>query len=940
MKKLCSFILIFGLFFANILANPATNTKEYVLENGLTAFLLEDSSTPIINVEFIVRAGFADQTPQTTGFFKLYTMLFREANPQINFSLIDCNSDSTKYCFTVTNSQLENTLSLFADSIFNSNFSDDILNEQLANLKNQVTEDSSSMAMLINSAIDSKVFSDSPWRHDSGIYPAIFKKTTEKTARTYITDIQNNWYIPQNCAIFISGNINSERCYTLLRNTFGKYTSNVKISEPKKLQPRNTQKKFVIHNEELSDELTQLVVQYTLMDLEQTDILAQALNNKYSTFKQQVLSLPELNIPGDEYINVAQAHEQATTRLIFQTLIQEPEDKKIKTSSVKQAEKFVQQIKTIPETLQPMEFTNAKNSLSYNLDAICQTSQLFMENLADFWTALSYNFYKPEPQIEEAIPESLTAAKMLSRVNQMYSINYNETLESLKNEEPYVFVIINTADYKKNKKAYDAAGYEEINSKNNNWYVQTMYKNIRDQFKPDENQYYSNSKASDNDYFKKNLLQLKTSTLSNGINITTKINQNTSGLSLLINIKGGKLNSPDDNGFEEVMVNMLSNMIQKELFYLQNQQIILGAVNVSTSTDLYTSQILIEASSFDFEAICAAVAQTLIYGEAAPATADRSVSGRQYKKRLENGSAVSQMYAAAINKIYPGSSLSKIYETENDILLDTTYTKILAAYPDLLNASRYDFIVSGNFTSHEQVVQTINKNFSQLDAKGFNIKGESKFENIGDSPLKDIYVKINHTFLTDIPAEKAGPMPAVLIPTTEFLDPVIYLQKVPAEKQQQALYYATINYLEVLINKEIQNNKRLKGTTVQVQLPKAGIPFVQITFMNVKHTKEVDVCYQNAIQKLSDSITKADKYLAEEITNQWIVSNLSAASTNSGTAKLIQQGYEYFSLSPQPDFYLQQYNYIQKAGVTDYQQILHLIQEKPFLKIYSADSNR
>ena len=141
------------------------------------------------------------------------------------------------------------------------------------------------MSTLINAAIDSRFFSASPWKHDSGIYPPVFKKTTDKSARTIIRQISEQWYTPKNSAIFISGNINTERTLLMLRNSFGRFYSNFRTPVEKNSLPVNHQRKYVLHSNEISSELTQLVIQYTLLDMEQTDLLALALGYEGSLFK-------------------------------------------------------------------------------------------------------------------------------------------------------------------------------------------------------------------------------------------------------------------------------------------------------------------------------------------------------------------------------------------------------------------------------------------------------------------------------------------------------------------------------------------------------------------------------------------------------------------------------------------------------------------------------
>ncbi|MCR4742611.1 MAG: insulinase family protein [Treponema sp.] len=933
-KGLTGLILIF-LLNTLFYANPAKAVKEYTLENGMQVFLLEDFSDALVHVDFQVRAGFSDQRPDNMGFFTLYSNLIKAKTNNLDFSLVECNSDSTSYKFTTTNSDLEDSIENLAVAIFDSQFSDDLIKEELDLLKKRVEEDSKSPAYLINSAIDSKIFSSSPWKHDSGIYPSLFKYLTVSQARTYLDDIKYNFYQPQKAAIFVSGNINCESLYNIINNYFGKYYSSVKTTKEKLLPENQSGRKFVIYDDEFSKDLTQVVIQYTLLDMEKADILSAALNNNYSTFKENALSIEELNIPGNEYINVAQAHKEDKARLIFQTLLQKPENKEISSNSLKQSLLFLDQVLNVKNYLQESEFESGKENLLYNQEKICQSSSIFMQNLSDFWIMQAHtNYFWPQDKIED-YPNSLTVAKMMARSNYLKSISCQDCIKSLESEEPFLFVIINTKDFKENKKEYLEAGFQALNSKNSSWYLQAMYKNIKDQLKPDSYQLSYNSRNSmDNEFYKKNIDSIKNYQLENGIKIVTKNNPNSQGLSILLNVKGGKMLSSQDNGFEEVMVNLLSLLIQREIYNYQAQGIILGNPSISSQTDLFTSHILIDCDYMDFSAIIRAMSKALIYGQIPPASADRAVANRQYKKRLENGSAVTQLMAYGIKNIYPNSDFTKIFDAQNEVLQNTTYTDILSAYPRLLNANKYDFIICGNYQKEEEIINIISQNFSKLEKKEkftFTLP-EGKF------PKKSSKVSIIHTFLTDIPAEEAGPQPAILIPTTEFLDPAIFYFKAPEDSNQLYLFNALINYLEKILSQEINKNPRLSETKVLLQLTQPKMNFASLIFTNVSHTKELDSCWKIAIKRLRQELENRPIEISQEIKNYWNLKELEASGSNSGTALLLQKGFEYKIDEPKADYYLQEYKSIQKANAQDFYSILDYFPITPDYRLYSKDS--
>ena len=928
-------LTLFFLITSRLFAAPVNKVQEYTLENGMQVFLLEDPSDAQVHIEYTCRAGFSSQTQSTCGFFKLFTKLIQAANPAINFSDIQCNADSSRYFIEASPSEVNDLLFRLSDAVFSPDFSDDLLRTQLNSMKKEVSDNANTMSAYINAAIDSRVFSEAPWKHDSGIYPPLFKKTTEKTARTVLKQISEQWYTPKNSAIFISGNINTDRTLLMLRNSFGRYYSSFRTPVEKPSAPVNRHRKYVFHSNEISPDLTQLVVQYTMLDMEQCDLMALALGYEGSLFKQQALSFEELNIPGDEYINVSAAHKKDSSRLIIQTLLQPPENKKLAaaTSSFKQASLFLKQLDLIPQITQPEEFEYAKNQLEYSLNRTASVPSDLMQTLSSFWAVQPY-YAGQEANLEGF--ESQTALLLMSRNQKLRENTLTESITKLQSEEPFIFIIINSKDYKANKKSYTAAGFEEINEKNASWYVQAMFKEMRSESEPQTQSklYATKADATDNSYYQKNRDSISESVLSNGIHLYTKQNPLSEQTSLVLSLKGGKYNSNDDNGFEEVMTNLLAGLIQKKLLAGQEQGLITGATYVTSKTGISSSQIIIEFDSEDTVAACRLIADSIIYGEIAPADADRAVSSRKYRKRLENGTVSNQLFGKMIGAVYGKGPLYNIYEAEKEILLDTDYTKILAAYPALLDASRYTLIATGKLD--EKLPQILNESLGLLTKTAAQIKIPDT--QTVTSAERNLSFPVQHTFLTDIPAEKAGPMPAVLIPTTEFLDPVIYALEAPEQgTKEAALYNAVLSYI---------GTKLSANNPVTVQLPSRTVNLGVLTIQNVAHTREMDAKYKNAVQSITDSLNhlQANEGIVRDIKNNWVQKEMKETGSNSGTALLMQKGLELADIGDTEHngalWYLDEYEWIQNATVQDFAEILSWFPTRAKIRVYSCDSKK
>lgn len=938
MKK--RFFLFSTLIFLASLAYtaPAERVNEYKLENGMTVFLLEDTSTPLIRLEYTVRAGFSSQTQKTSGFFKLYSRIFQAALPQISFDDIQCNSDSTRYITTIPTSKLEAALECISEAAFNPQFSNDTIKTNLSALKKEVKENYASMSGFINASIDSRVFSAAPWKHDSGVYPSVFNATTDKNARIILSSISERWYTPQNSALFISGNINLEQVKALVEEYFSRFYSTFRTPVAKTAEPVITHKKYVLHNPEFSPEMTQVVLQYLNLNTNECDIAGFLYNNNLSYFKYLLLNEEELNIPGDEYIDAASAHKKDSNRLIIQTLLQPPENKKIKTNSFLQVQTLLKLVKTGVGNIQLGEFFTAKQAAVSNMNLYNNSSAAFMDSLSNYWAMEPYDSYLTD-YIEN--PEkSITTENFLSKIPKYDEVSPSSLSYKLETEEPFVFVIINSADYKKYKKEYTDAGFEEITVDNASWKNQKIFASIKDyEEAADKLQAPEQTVFSpDNNYYATNKAALKEVDLKNGIPLITKFNPNSDDVTILLSIRGGKLHTSNDHGFEEVMINILTNNIQREIYTGQQKGLIEGSPYVTWQTELTTSHVVIECSSKDFENIATCISNAIIYSDVLPAAADRAVSSRQYKKRLENGSAVNQMYSAAIRQLYPKTDFPAIYETEKDILETTNYQKILEYYPVLLDSSRYTIIVTGNYPANVQ--QIMNKTMGQLaNQKGkINIStGENKL-----TEYKTLNIKINHTFLTDIPAEKAGPMPAVLIPTTEFLDPVMYIFNSPKKgTKTEAIYNALLLYVGQQLQFEINKNSRLTGSSVNINPAKPQMDTAGIIVNNVPHTKELDSVFRSVITSIKKNLASSKALTTiQDIKDLWIQTELSKSYTNTGTAELLQRGLEYFPYLIKPEYYLEEYNFIQQMELSDLMEALEYIPEQAYLRIYSKEGKK
>lgn len=149
-----------------------------------------------------------------------------------------------------------------------------------------------------------------------------------------------------------------------------------------------------------------------------------------------------------------------------------------------------------------------------------------------------------------------------------------------------------------------------------------------------------------------------------------------------------------------------------------------------------------------------------------------------------------------------------------------------------------------------------------------------------------------------------------------------------------------MNQLQIELQNQIDKSRKFDKSTVSLVLPRSKMNFASIYILNVSHTKEADSIYRSAVQSLFKKMlaADADKTIIQDIKNNWISKQLNETFTNKGTAFLIQKGFELFPENPQPDFYLQEYNYILTASVQDFLEVMDLIPDRANLRVYSGDA--
>ena len=919
MKRFIIFLTVLFCSFS-LFAFNRSHIRIFTLENGLTLYFLQDTTTAAVRMELNIDAGTSYQNHKNAGLFTLYARLRG----------LEITPDVVKTEKTVAPAQVERALMELADNFKSLSVSDKKLQEELSLLRTSYSDFSASPAGLINGAIDSRVFPENPWQCESGVNPAVFNQKTISEIRTELNEIQNLYYVPQRSSLYISGNITDSSALALTEKYFGKaneiFSAAQAPSRPSVQsgsQNRTQTEKYVITDDELSPELTQIVLQYTDFSQDEADLIAAVFNNPESEFKRLLIKQKNLAIRAPDYIDASSAQQKNSSRLIIQTLCE-----KTKVSPLTQGELFLQ-MATEKNRLPQQELESILKKLNSGFTSVTDNSTLLMKNLAVFNQTnkdFGENLFNKNQRLAAIMPDYINTR--------------------FENAKPVMFVLCNTAVYAKYAKDFSKAGYKRVTSKNSFWYRQSQYANLNAKSsRTKTGEAEMDMAASALRFIEENKAQFSEFSLQNNIPVTVKYTPGSKTASISLSIEGGELLFAEkDAGLSSILVNSLASIIQWQLDALTQTGVLKSDASVNAWTGSQYSLLTINCTAEDAPACIECAAASIIFGDITPALADGISYDLRTQWRIKTGSPDFQLLCEAVRNIY-SKPFTNLYADKKDKPVQMDFTDIAAAYPLILDCSRFGLVLTGGIQQNDSLHALLENTFGTLGSVKAteNIKQKVEKKTL---PSKIKKLQLRHQFFTDISADKAGPRPAVLIPTTDFSDPLLYILESPdISSTDCALFNALLYELKERMQKKVSGEQ-----TVKITVPDSDLPYCQITVTKIKHTAVTDRIYTECVRQLmadlenlisrnrqEEAIDLEKDELLARLENLWILHELDKTSDNQGTAVLIQKG----KALGNPLLYLDMYKAVSSATAEDFYLVAKAyLPETPALRIYSVDSKK
>ncbi len=204
--------------------------KKKVLENGLTAIVHEDKSSPMVAVNILYKVGSKHEDPEHTGFAHLFEHLMFSGSKHVDSfdnyiqtaggeNNAFTNADLTNFYDVVPAENLETVLWLESDRMLNLTIDEKNLNVQ----RKVVVEEFKETCLNPPYGDVHHHLSDLCYKKHGYRWPTIGKDVShiEKAKLEEVSYFFNKYYGPNNAIICLTGNIEHENGFELIEKWFG-----------------------------------------------------------------------------------------------------------------------------------------------------------------------------------------------------------------------------------------------------------------------------------------------------------------------------------------------------------------------------------------------------------------------------------------------------------------------------------------------------------------------------------------------------------------------------------------------------------------------------------------------------------------------------------------------------------------------------------------------
>ncbi|HVQ38237.1 MAG TPA: pitrilysin family protein [Pyrinomonadaceae bacterium] len=209
---------------------PQAQLVNRILPNGLEIIVLEDHSIPLITIELAARNGSFTEPPELNGLSHLYEHMFFKTNRavanqeeylrkigQLGIAYnASTREEVVNYFFTTTSPNIRTALQFMRDSIRYPLFDEREFEREREVVIGEIDRNESNPFYFLNKEMNDRLYFKYPSRKE----PLGNRQTVSTATTAMMRLIQSRYYVPNNSALVITGDVNPEEAFKLVQEFY------------------------------------------------------------------------------------------------------------------------------------------------------------------------------------------------------------------------------------------------------------------------------------------------------------------------------------------------------------------------------------------------------------------------------------------------------------------------------------------------------------------------------------------------------------------------------------------------------------------------------------------------------------------------------------------------------------------------------------------------
>ncbi len=210
---------------------PQAQLANRILANGLEIIVLEDHSIPLVTIEMAAKNGSYTEPPELNGLSHLYEHMFFKTNRaianqedyvrtigQLGIAYnASTREEVVNYFFTTTSQNLNTAMKFMRDSIRYPLFDEREFEREREVVIGEIDRNESNPFYYLNKEMNDRLFYKYPSRKE----PLGNRQTVSTATPAMMRLIQSRYYVPNNSALVVTGDVNAEDIFKMAQEFYG-----------------------------------------------------------------------------------------------------------------------------------------------------------------------------------------------------------------------------------------------------------------------------------------------------------------------------------------------------------------------------------------------------------------------------------------------------------------------------------------------------------------------------------------------------------------------------------------------------------------------------------------------------------------------------------------------------------------------------------------------